>query len=85
MSAWGWGIVGAKVDTSDIPWVSSTENENIGVYTRDDSSNENLTSKITLPNNAAWVERTDDKGHTVKAWSMPLNTVGHKWVQGSHK
>lgn len=85
MSAWGWGIVGAKVDTSDIPWVSSTENENIGVYTRDDSSNENLTSKITLPNNAAWVDRTDDAGNTVKAWSMPLNTVGHKWVQGNHK
>lgn len=85
MKAWGWGIVGAKVDTSSIPWVSSTENENIGVYTRDVSSNVNLTSKITLPNNAAWVDRTDDAGNTVKAWSMPLNTVGHKWVQGNHK
>lgn len=81
MSAWGWGIVGAKVDTSDIPWVSSTENENIGVYPRDFASNENLTSKITLPNNGAWVDRTDDAGNTVKAWRMPLATQGHKWTQ----
>lgn len=81
MSAWGWGIVGAKVDTSDIPWVSSTENENIGVYSRDIASNENLTSKITLPNNGAWVDRTDDAGNTVKAWRMPLATQGHKWTQ----
>lgn len=81
MSAWGWGIVGAKVNTSGITWVQSTENENIGVYTRYDFSNENLTSKITLPNNAAWVDRTDDNGHTVKAWKMPLATKGHKWTQ----
>ena len=81
MSAWGWGIVGAKVDTSDIPWVSSTENENIGVYPRDVASNENLTNKITLPNNADWVDRTDDAGNTVKAWRMPLATQGHKWTQ----
>lgn len=54
---------------------------NIGVYTRYDFSNENLTSKITLPNNAAWVDRTDDNGHTVKAWKMPLATKGHKWTQ----
>ena len=81
MSAWGWGIAGAEVDTSNIPWVSSTENENIGVYTRDPSSNENLTSKITLPNNAAWVDRTDDDGHTVKAWNMPLTTKGYQWTQ----
>lgn len=81
MSAWGWGIVGAKVNTSGITWVQSTENENIGVYTRYDFSNDNLTSKITLPNNAAWVDRTDDNGHTVKAWKMPLATKGHKWTQ----
>lgn len=81
MSAWGWGIVGAKVNTSGITWVQSTENENIGVYTRYDFSNENLTSKITLPHNAAWVDRTDDNGHTVKAWKMPLATKGHKWTQ----
>lgn len=81
MKAWGWGIVGAQVDTSSIPWVSSTENENIGVYTRTASSNENLTSKITLPGNAAWVDRIDDNGHTVKAWKMPLATQGHKWTQ----
>lgn len=81
MSAWGWGIVGAKVDTNGIPWVSSTENENIGVYPRDVASNENLTNKITLPNNADWVDRTDDAGNTVKAWRMPLATQGHKWTQ----
>lgn len=81
MSAWGWGIVGAKVDTNGIPWVSSTENENIGVYTREPSGNENLTRKITLPNNAAWVDRIDDNGYTVKAWRMPLTTQGHKWTQ----
>lgn len=81
MSAWGWGIVGAKVNTSGIPWVSSTENENIGVYPRDVASNENLTNKITLPGNAAWVDRTDDAGNTVKAWRMPLATQGHKWTQ----
>lgn len=81
MKAWGWGIVGAKVDTSGIPWVSSTENENIGVYTREPSGNENLTRKITLPNNATWVDRTDDAGNTVKAWRMPLTTQGHKWTQ----
>lgn len=81
MSAWGWGIVGAKVNTSGITWVQSTENEKIGVYKRYDSSNENLTSKITLPNNGAWVDRIDDKGHTVKAWKMPLATKGHKWTQ----
>lgn len=83
MPAWGWGIVGAKVNTSGINWVQSTENKNIGVYTRDVSSNENLTSKITLPNNGAWVDRIDDKGHTVKAWKMPLTTQGHKWTQPS--
>lgn len=81
MSAWGWGIVGAKVNTSGITWVPSTENKNIGVYTREPSGNENLTSKITLPGNAAWVDRTDDNGHTVKAWRMPLATQGHKWTQ----
>ena len=81
MPAWGWGIVGAKVNTSGINWVQSTENKNIGVYTRDVSSNENLTSKITLPHNAAWVYRTDDNGYTVKAWKMPLATKGHKWTQ----
>ena len=81
MSAWGWGIVGAKVNTSGITWVQSTENENIGVYTREPSGNENLTSKITLPGNAAWVDRTDDNGYTVKAWRMPLTTKGHKWTQ----
>ena len=81
MSAWSWGIVGAKVNTSGITWVPSTENKNIGVYTREPSGNENLTSKITLPGNAAWVDRTDDNGHTVKAWKMPLATKGHKWTQ----
>lgn len=81
MSAWGWGIVGAKVNTSGITWVPSTENKNIGVYTREPSGNENLTSKITLPGNAAWVDRTDDNGYTVKAWRMPLTTKGHKWTQ----
>lgn len=81
MSAWGWGIVGAKVNTSGITWVPSTENKNIGVYTREPSGNENLTSKITLPGNAAWVDRTDDNGFTVKAWRMPLATKGHKWTQ----
>lgn len=81
MSAWGWGIVGAKVNTSGITWVPSTENKNIGVYTREPSGNENLTSKITLPGNADWVDRTDDSGYTVKAWRMPLTTKGHKWTQ----
>ena len=81
MSAWGWGIVGAKVNTSGITWVPSTENKNIGVYTREPSGNENLTSKITLPGNAAWVDRTDDNSHMVKAWKMPLATQGHKWTQ----
>lgn len=81
MSAWGWGIVGAKVNTSGITWVPSTENQNIGVYTREPSGNENLTSKITLPGNAAWVDRTDDNGYTVKAWRMLLTTKGHKWTQ----
>lgn len=81
MSAWGWGIAGAQVDTSGIPWVSSTENVDIGVYTRDPSSNKNLTSKITLPNDADWVDRTDDAGNTVKAWKMPLTTKGYSWTQ----
>lgn len=81
MSAWGWSIVGAKVNTSGITWVPSTENKNIGVYTREPSGNENLTSKITLPGNADWVDRTDDNGYTVKAWRMPLTTKGHKWTQ----
>ena len=81
MKAWGWGIVGAEVNTSGIPWVSSTENENIGVYTREPSGNENLTRKITLPNNATWADRIDDNGYTVKAWRMPLTTQGHKWTQ----
>lgn len=81
MSAWGWGIAGAQVDTSGIPWVSSTENVDIGVYTREPSGNKNLTNHITLPKNAAWVDRTDDAGKTVKAWKMPLTTQGYKWTQ----
>lgn len=81
MSAWGWGIAGAQVDTSSIPWVSSTENVDIGVYTREPSGNENLTNHITLPKNVAWVDRTDDNGCTVKAWKMPLTTKGYKWTQ----
>ena len=81
MSAWGWGIAGAQVDTSGIPWVSSTENVDIGVYTREPSGNKNLTNHITLPKNAAWVDRTDDAGNTVKAWKMPLTTKGYSWTQ----